>query len=317
MQIQESKLQFNGTAASREKTTAIVLHHADAVSCSIEDVHQWHLGNGWIGCGYHFLIRKDGSVWRGRPIDWVGAHTKGANDFSVGVCFEGSYESKDAVMPEAQLQAGRELVCYLLLQYPGAAVKRHKDYCSTDCPGRHFPFAEIAQGASAAPEQPSKPSVPAQPESHTLLVKGSKGEEVRAMQRRLISLGYSCGKYAADGSYGPETVFAVQSFQMDNGLAIDGKCGAKTWAALEGNPGCAALCPYGEPTANVRRGSKGEGVRWVQWWLVRHGQDIGANGIDGDCGAGTAAAIVSFQKSAGIAADGICGKDTRAKLKGV
>lgn len=317
MNIQESQLQFNGTPATRSETRAIVLHHADAVSCTVEDVHRWHLSNGWIGIGYHFFVRKDGSIWRGRPLHWVGAHAKGANDFSVGVCFEGSYESKDTAMPDPQLQSGKELVAYLLLQFPGAAVKRHKDYCATDCPGKYFPFAEMAQGAGSAPEQPAPVDPTPAPVSHSLLVRGSKGEEVRQLQQRLLSLGYACGRYGADGVYGAGTLFAVQSFQMDNGLAIDGKCGEKTWAALDGNPGPAALCPYPEPAGNIKRGSKGDGVRWVQWWLVRHGQDIGSTGIDGDCGAKTAAAITAFQRSQGIAADGICGKDTRARLKGV
>jgi len=312
--IRDAGLQFNGTPATRAKTSAIVLHHADAVSCSVEDVHRWHLSNGWIGIGYHFFVRKNGEIWRGRPIDWVGAHAKGANDFSVGVCFEGSYESKDTSMPDAQIAAGKELVSYLLGLYPGAAVKKHKDYCSTDCPGKYFPFDAIAAGGSgdtpAAGE--SQPAA-----SHSLLGRGSKGEEVRQLQQRLLALGYACGPYGADGVYGAGTLFAVQSFQMDNGLAIDGKCGVKTWAALDGNPGPASLCPYPEPSAYVQKGSKGDGVRWVQWWLTRHGMDIGSTGIDGDCGTATAAAIRAFQEAQEISVDGIVGPDTRAKLKGV
>lgn len=313
MTILDANLVFDGAPNTREKTTAIILHHADAVCCSIQDIHRWHRNNGWIGCGYHFLVRKDGSVWRGRPIDWVGAHAKGANEFSVGVCFEGSYETNDTEMPNPQLQAGKELVSYLLLQYPGAAVKRHKDYCSTDCPGKHFPFDEIAQGAaSPAPEAPSEP-VPA----HSLLVRGSKGDEVRDMQARLIEFGYSCGQYGADGVYGAGTESAVKAFQSQNGLTADGKCGPKTWAALDGHPNAAPACPYPEPAGNIKRGSKGDGVRWVQWMLRQAGYDVGSTGVDGDCGKATVAAITRFQSDHGLSADGICGKNTRAKLKEV
>lgn len=310
--IHDAGLQFDGHPATRVRTTAIILHHADAVSCTVEDIHRWHLSNGWIGIGYQFFVRKNGEIWRGRPIDWVGAHTKGANDFSVGICFEGSYESKDTSMPAPQLTAGKELVSYLLGLYPGAAVKKHKDYCSTDCPGKYFPFDEIAAGVSdggsaPAPEQPAP--------SHSLLVRGSKGEEVKQMQQRLISLGFPCGPCGADGVYGVGCVCSVKAFQHCNGLVVDGKCGEKTWAALDGNPRTA--CPYAEIPINVKKGSKGNSVRWVQWQLLRCGYDIGDTGIDGDCGTNTAAAIGRFQSANGLAADCICGKDTRAKLKAV
>ena len=314
MTINETNLQFTGTPATRNQTTAIVLHHADAVTCSVEDIHHWHLGNKWIGIGYHFLVRKDGSVWRGRPIGWVGAHAKGANEFSVGICFEGSYESKETSMPVEQVQAGRELVAYLMLQYPEAAVKRHSDYCATDCPGRYFAFDQITGAvAQPAPAPAPEPELPA----HSLLTRGSKGDEVRDMQSRLIALGYGCGQYGADGAFGAATEAAVKAFQAANHLSADGKCGVKTWAALDGEPVSAPACPYAEPAANVKRGSKGDGVRWVQWQLRRLGYDIGGTGIDGDCGSKTAAAITAFQRDRGLSADGIAGAKTRAALGGL
>ena len=89
MTINESNLQFTGTPNTRSQTTTIILHHADAVSCSVEDIHRWHLERGWLGIGYQYFIRKDGSIWRGRPEDWVGAHAGNpANTFSIGICFE-------------------------------------------------------------------------------------------------------------------------------------------------------------------------------------------------------------------------------------
>lgn len=61
----------DGTATRR-----IILHHAAAVTCTPQQVHQWHLANGWTGIGYHFFVRKDGTVYRGRPEDTVGAHAR-------------------------------------------------------------------------------------------------------------------------------------------------------------------------------------------------------------------------------------------------
>lgn len=59
---------------------------------------------------------------------------------------------------------------------------------------------------------------------------GSKGNQVRTMQRLLNALGHSCG--SVDGSFGPKTLAAVKAFQKAKGLEVDGSCGPKTWTAL-------------------------------------------------------------------------------------
>ena len=70
--IQDAHLQFSGALSKRARTTDLVLHHAEAEKATVEDIHRWHLDNGWIGIGYHYYVRKDGSVWRGRPEDTIG-----------------------------------------------------------------------------------------------------------------------------------------------------------------------------------------------------------------------------------------------------
>lgn len=67
-----------------------------------------------------------------------------------------------------------------------------------------------------------------------------------------------------------------------------------------------------EPTAVLKRGSKGVGVKWVQTKLNSHGYNLA---VDGIFGAGTEFAVLKFQKSHGLTADGIVGKLTRAELK--
>ncbi len=133
---------WNGTLCSRYITDFIVLHHA-AANGSAETIHNAHLHNGWTGIGYHFYVRKDGTIYQGRPIDKIGAHCvpQQCNKRSVGVCFEGNFENE--VMPEAQKIAGKRLVSYIRKIYPGAVVKRHKDFDATACPGKNFPFGEI------------------------------------------------------------------------------------------------------------------------------------------------------------------------------
>ena len=142
MTINETEYQWAQTLAKRSKTEGIVLHHAAAKSCTAEDVHRWHLANGWAGIGYHFFVRKDGSIYRGRPIDTVGAHTYGENDETVGICFEGNFEVED--MPEKQIDSGIALVSWLLEIYPQITrISKHMDHNATACPGRNFPFDRI------------------------------------------------------------------------------------------------------------------------------------------------------------------------------
>lgn len=72
--------------------------------------------------------------------------------------------------------------------------------------------------------------------------------------------------------------------------------------------------PYKEPASNIKKGSKGEGVKWVQWELNESGASLE---VDGIAGTKTDAAIRAFQKKYKLTVDGIAGKTTRAKLKEV
>ena len=143
MKIIEQTYKWNGSLTKRAATKYIILHHR-AGNGDVQSIHNTHLKNGWSGIGYHFYVRKDGSVYRGRPINVVGAHTTNYNSISIGVCFEGNFESE--TMPEVQIKAGQELVVYLKNLYPSAEVKRHKDFNSTACPGKNFPFEKIKKG---------------------------------------------------------------------------------------------------------------------------------------------------------------------------
>ena len=66
MQIIRKNTNWASPLFKRNKTNRIILHHAQAKTCSVEDIHQWHLKKGWSGIGYHFLVRKDGTIYQGR-----------------------------------------------------------------------------------------------------------------------------------------------------------------------------------------------------------------------------------------------------------
>lgn len=152
MKIINENLKFSGTLTARQKTDTIVLHHAQWSKASVLDVHNCHKGKGWAGIGYHLYIRKDGTVYQGRPIDAIGAHAIPVNKTSVGICCEGAYQTE--TMPEAQKSAVVEAVQYVLGLYPGCRVVGHREVDSTDCPGQNYPLEEIknkVKGVSSVP----------------------------------------------------------------------------------------------------------------------------------------------------------------------
>lgn len=234
MQIIEASYNWAGALAKRSATRRIILHHAAAVTCTAQQIHQWHLANGWSGIGYHFFVRKDGSVYRGRPEDTVGAHAGNNNYDSIGVCFEGSFDKED--MGNTQKRAGMELVAYLKEKYGITRVQKHSDVNATGCPGGHFPFAEIA-GTKAASSGSTENAAPPASVNGTkvtlpLLMQGSQGETVRLVQAALTGLGHDAG--AADGIFGVNTAAAVKRFQAAVSLAADGIVGKDTWHRLLG-----------------------------------------------------------------------------------
>ena len=284
MEIIETNLQFKDMS-TRKATQRIILHHADAKNCSAEDIHRWHLNNGWSGAGYHFLVRKDGTIYRLRPEDKVGAHAYGANYNSLGICFEGDYMQED--MPEAQKEAGKELVAYLKNKYKISTVQKHKDVCVTSCPGDKFPFDEIAKS------EISNEIIP-QPKENT-----SKGNVARIQATLNDRYGLNI---AIDNIYGNETRKAlVKGLQTElnkqyhRGLAVDGIFGTNTYNAC----------------INVRKGAEGNITYLIQAMLVCHSFDIDEDGIFGPA---TENAVKEFQSRNGLSADGIVGKNTFNKL---
>ncbi len=211
-------IKFNGALSKRTKTDYIILHHSASSNASVEAIHNYHMnGRGWMGIGYNFYVRKDGSIYQGRPEWAVGAHATGYNDKSIGVCAEGNFEAEK--MPEAQKQAIIELMRELKQKYPNAQIKRHKDFAATSCPGKNYPFDEIIQAVNKK-------------EDDTVLLKnGSRGNEVKKLQENLNKLGFNCG--TADGIFGVKTEAAVKAFQKAYSLTVDGIAGPATLGKIE------------------------------------------------------------------------------------
>ena len=122
------------------KINAIVIHHtaSNGALTDITQVTNWHKARGFGTIGYHFFIGWDGSVETGRPLSRVGAHVKGENSNTIGICLSGNFELEKP-MP-AQLQALEKLLMQLFETFPEAVLKCHCDFISaaTLCPGKNL-----------------------------------------------------------------------------------------------------------------------------------------------------------------------------------
>ena len=115
------------------KIDLIVIHcsatRADR-SLTRDDLETQHRRRGFNGTGYHYYIRKDGTVHLTRPIERIGAHVKGFNSHSIGICYEGGLDCHgcpaDTRTPE-QRAALKLLVHQLLETFPGSRVCGHRD----------------------------------------------------------------------------------------------------------------------------------------------------------------------------------------------
>ena len=150
--IEETNFHFREPLLVRPKTDMIVIHHVGIPDgdTSAAAIHRAHLANGWAGIGYHYVIRKNGVIERGRPLAVVGAHAYGENYHTVGINVTGNFEKE--VPTDAQknidllngniLKSLTELVTALCRIYhidPGpATIVGHRDVNSTDCPGKNL-----------------------------------------------------------------------------------------------------------------------------------------------------------------------------------
>ncbi|MCW2277716.1 N-acetylmuramoyl-L-alanine amidase [Heliophilum fasciatum] len=146
MRIVETNLQPNSQLKTRRVTNGIVIHHSDTTfDVGAATIDGWHKGQTWAMIGYHFVIRMDGAIERGRPEWAIGSHAgPDANSQTIGVCLAGNFEVNEPT--QAQYQALGWLVAYLRGIYGDIPLTRHSDWMQTACPGRYFDFNQIGKG---------------------------------------------------------------------------------------------------------------------------------------------------------------------------
>lgn len=160
-----------------------------------------------------------------------------------------------------------------------------------------------APTASLAPATPAPTQTPAQPYPG-LLKYGSRGDAVKALQQRLVELGYLTG--AVDGVFGNDTRNAVKAFQSAKGMSVSGEVDQKTHDALY------AASQDGKPSDSefkeLYKGMSGDAVKTLQTRLRELGYYNGS--LLGNFGELTEAALMDFQQAAGLTRSGVLDKAT-------
>lgn len=142
MNIIETNLQFNSNYNKMQEVEGIVLHNSGVtVLQSVETIHNYHKNKGWAGIGYQYYVRKDGSVYRGRPENMAGAHCPGVNSTSIGICAEGNFNEEN--MSNVQKNAIIDLIKDIKSRYNIKWIRGHREMLATSCPGTNFPIEEI------------------------------------------------------------------------------------------------------------------------------------------------------------------------------
>ena len=105
---------------------------------SVDTIRDWHLAKGWNDIGYHFYIELDGTIKKGRDIDKTGAHCKGHNRNSIGLCYCGGVESDGKTPKDTRTETQKESMLHVLktlkAMYPDAIIYSHNEFANKACP---------------------------------------------------------------------------------------------------------------------------------------------------------------------------------------
>ena len=108
-----------------------------------EVVDRWHKKRGWSGIGYHFFIKREGQIQLGRPLEKSGAHTKGLNKNSIGICYAGGVKEErgedgkweaDDNRTNQQKDSLLSLLKLLKNMFPEATIHGHNEFARKSCP---------------------------------------------------------------------------------------------------------------------------------------------------------------------------------------
>ena len=123
------------------KITLLIVHCSatpEGKDYGAADIDRWHRQKGWSQIGYHYVVRLDGTIERGRPESVVGAHCQHHNRHSIGICYVGGLAA-DGVTPKDTRTLEQRATLYALLKslhdsYPRALIVGHNTFSPKSCP---------------------------------------------------------------------------------------------------------------------------------------------------------------------------------------
>ncbi len=118
--------------------TRIIVHHsASPIETTLGDIRKWHVEeNGWEDVGYHYVVGQLGMIQPARSTSYMGAHAKGSNFDSIGVCLVGNNTEERNRWTREQVWALQRLWESARIIWPGIEIYGHRDVSSgTECPG--------------------------------------------------------------------------------------------------------------------------------------------------------------------------------------
>lgn len=207
----------------RRKVDRVFIHCSASDHVNHDNVatmRRWHLARGWSDVGYHYFIRKDGTVEEGRPIRRVPSAQRGHNSGTIAICLHGLKKNR---FTEKQFDSLRTLCSSINHAYKrDITFHGHKEVSNKSCPV--FDYKSVLglgkYGYMGRP--PVNPDIAT--ERRATIKRGSRGLGVIELQQ-ILSL-------KDDGYFGPRTARAVKAFQKKHSLTADGIVGPMTWAKL-------------------------------------------------------------------------------------
>lgn len=116
------------------RITDIVLHCSATKAgqrVTVADIDRWHRQAGYAKIGYHYVIYADGSIHAGRDISEAGAHVRGHNATSIGICYVGGLDA-DGRPADTRTPEQKAAIFYLLQklreEFPKARIRGHRDF---------------------------------------------------------------------------------------------------------------------------------------------------------------------------------------------
>jgi len=102
-----------------------------SMDIGVREIRKWHMDKGWSDIGYHVVIRRNGEVEYGRNFSTPGAHVKGFNNKSLGVCLVGGVDSNmeaEDNFTDEQFDSLDRVLTALQGLFPDAIIQGHRDF---------------------------------------------------------------------------------------------------------------------------------------------------------------------------------------------